>query len=144
VSKGFNAPQAAIKAVFADERFQVVVSEMTNRTHLRENMAAAQAPLGVKEARLLEEYRQRTAHLYCHGCGHLCETAAKGVPVATVLRYLRYYSAYGKRQEARALYQALPPQARDLAAADLAAAERACPHGLPVVELIGMADRRLS
>ena len=144
LSKGFNASQAAIKAVLADERFHVVVSEMTNRDMLRENMAAVKDPLTKKEAALLEEHKARTANLYCHGCGHLCETAAKGVPVATVLRYLRYYSAYGKREEARALYQALPSQARDLASADLAAAERACPHGLPVVELIGTAHIRLN
>ncbi len=105
---------------------------------------AAVNPLSPKEARLLEEHRQKTANLYCHGCGHLCETAARGVPVSTVMRYLRYYSAYGKREEARDLYQALPAEARDLAKADLEAAEKACPHGLPVVQLIGMADRRLS
>ena len=64
--------------------------------------------------------------------------------MATVLRYLRYYAAYGKRQEARALYQALPAEARDLARADLDAAERACPHGLPVVDLVRQADRHLS
>jgi len=143
VEKGFNKSQAAIKSVFADERIQVVVSEMTNRDQLRQNMSATRNPLSPKEARLLEEHRQRTANLYCHGCGHLCETAAKGVPVATVLRYLRYYQAYGKRQEARALYQALPSEARDLAAADLAAAEAACPHGLPVTQLVQIADRRL-
>ena len=80
---------------------------------------------------------------YCHGCGHLCETAAKGVPVATVLRYLRYYEVYGKRQEARALYQALPPTAREFASADLQAAAAACPHGLPVVDLIERANRQM-
>ena len=144
VEKGFKKHQAAIKTVFADERIHAVVSEMTNRDMLRENMAATVEPLDKKAAMLLEEHRQKTAHLYCHGCGHLCETAANGVPVATVLRYLRYYSVYGKRQEARALYQALPPLARDLAAADIAAAEKACPFGLPVVELIGRADRLMS
>jgi uncharacterized protein len=143
VEKGFNPHQAAIKTVFADERIHAVVSEMTNRNMLRENMAAASEPLTPKQSRLLEEHRQRTAHLYCHGCGHLCETAAKGVPVATVLRYLRYYEVYGKRQEARALYQALPPEARDLASADLPAAEAACPHGLPVAQLVQIADRHL-
>ncbi len=144
VDKGFKKEQAAIKSVFADERFHVVVSEMVNRDQLRDNMAATVTPLTKKEAQLLEEHRQKTAHLYCHGCGHLCETAAKGVPVATVLRYLRYYSVYGKRSEARALYQALPAEARDLASADLKAAEAACPHGLPIVELIGRADRYMS
>jgi predicted aldo/keto reductase-like oxidoreductase len=141
---GFKKEQAAIKAVFADERIHAVVSEMTNRDMLRENLAATIAPITAKEARQLEEHRQRTANLYCHGCGHLCETAAHGVPVATVLRYLRYYEAYGKRQEARALYQALPAEARHLATADLAAAEAACPHGLPVSQLVQIADRRMS
>jgi predicted aldo/keto reductase-like oxidoreductase len=141
---GIKKEAAAIKAVFADERIQVVVSEMTNRDQLRENMAATREPLTPKQSRLLEEHRQRTAHLYCHGCGHLCETAAKGVPVATVLRYLRYYEVYGKREQARQLYQALPPEARDLAMADLAAAEAACPHGLPVTQLVQIADRRMA
>jgi len=144
MEKGFKRQQAAIKAVFSDQRIQVVVSEMTNRDQLRENMAAASDSLTPAQSRLLEEDRQRSAHLYCHGCGHLCETATHGVPVATVLRYLRYYSVYGKRQEARALYQALPAEARDLAQADLAAAEAACPYGLPVVDLVQIADRRLS
>jgi predicted aldo/keto reductase-like oxidoreductase len=141
---GIKKEQAAIKAVFADERIQVVVSEMINRDQFRDNSAATRESLTPKQSRLLEEHRQRTAHLYCHGCGHLCETAAKGVPVATVLRYLRYYEVYGKREQARELYQALPPEARDLAMADLAAAEAACPHGLPVSRLVQIADRRLS
>jgi len=144
VAGGFKKEQAAIKAVFADERIHAVVSEMTNREQLQENTAATREPLTLKQSRLLEEHREKTAHLYCHGCGHLCETAAKGVPVATVLRYLRYYEVYGKRQQARELYQALPPEARDLAAADLAAAEAACPHNLPVAQLVQIADRRMS
>lgn len=144
IESGFKQEQAAIKTVFADERIHAVVSEMTNRDMLRENIAATRDPITAKEARQLEEHKQRTANLYCHGCGHLCETAAHGVPVATVLRYLRYYEAYGKRQEARALYQALPAEARDLASSDLAAAEAACPHGLPVAQLVQIADRRMS
>lgn len=142
-AKGFKKEVAAIKTVWMDGRVQVAVSEMTTRSDLRENVAASREGLSPKEARLLEEHRQKTAHLYCHGCGHLCETAARGVPIATALRYLRYYGVYGKRQEARALYQALPAAARELAEADLLAAERACPHGLPVVRLMGEANRHL-
>lgn len=144
-AKGFKKEVAAIKTVWGDSRMHVVVSEMTTRSDVRENVAAAKdTKLSAIDAKRLEEYRQKTANLYCHGCGHLCETAAKGVPVATVLRYLRYYEVYGKRQEARALYQALPPIARELASADLDAAQAACPHGLPVVDLIKRADRRMS
>jgi predicted aldo/keto reductase-like oxidoreductase len=144
IEKGFKPEMAAIKTVFTDERFHVVVSEMTNRDMLRDNTEATRQPLSAKEARLLEEHRQKTAHLYCHGCGHLCETAAKGVPVATVLRYFRYYEVYGKREQARELYQALPAEARALADADLKAAQAACPHGLPVVDLVTKADRLMS
>jgi len=142
--KGFKKEVAAIKTVWMDQRMQVVVSEMTTRSDLRENIAASKDPLTVKEARLLEEHRKATEHLYCHGCGHLCESAAKGLPVSTVLRYYRYYEAYGKREQARALYQALPVVSRQLIDANLLAAEAACPHGLPVADLIKQADRRLS
>jgi predicted aldo/keto reductase-like oxidoreductase len=144
ILKGAKREVAAVKSVWMDGRMQVVVSEMTNRSDLRENIAASNEPLTAREARLLEEHRAATERLYCHGCGHLCETAAKGVPVATVLRYYRYYTAYGKRERARALYQALPPEARALEQADLAAAEAACPFGLPVAQLVRQADRHLS
>jgi predicted aldo/keto reductase-like oxidoreductase len=140
--KGFKKEVAAVKTVWMDGRIHVAVSEMTTRSDLRENVAASAQPvLSARDLQLLEDYRQASAHLYCHGCGHLCETAARGVPVATVLRYLRYYEVYGKRQEARALYQALPPVARELASANLNAAEAACPHGLPVADLIKRADQ---
>ncbi len=144
-AKGFKKEVAAIKTVWQDDRMQVVVSEMTTRSDLRENIAASREELTPKEARLLEEHRLKTAHLYCHGCGHLCETAARGVPVATVLRYLRYYEAYGKRGEARALYQALPQISRELlATVDLSKVDAACPYGLPVASLLKTADQRLS
>jgi predicted aldo/keto reductase-like oxidoreductase len=145
VDQGFKKQAAAIKTVFADGRMQAVVSEMTNRDMLRENIAAAAAPvLSARDQKLLEEYRQATAHLYCHGCGHHCEPAAGGIAVAEILRFLRYDEVYGKRRRARELYQALPPEARNLAAADLTAAQAACPHGLPVVELIRRAQDTLS
>ena len=126
-----------------DERIHAVVSEMTNYDELNENMGSVVNPLTNKEARLLEEHRVLTANRYCHGCGHLCESAAKGVPVATVLRYFRYYESYGKREEARALYQALPPESRAIADLNLAGLDEACPHGLPVSDLLRKADSRL-
>lgn len=143
-AKGYKKEVAAIKTVWQDQRMQVVVSEMTNRSDLRENIAASRDELTPKEARLLEEYRLKTAHLYCHGCGHLCETAAHGVPVADVLRFMRYYEVYGKREAARSLYQALPNAARPVADSRLDLVDAACPHGLPVAELLRKADRLLS
>jgi hypothetical protein len=142
--KGFKKEVAAIKSVWEDTRMQVVVSEMTTFSDLRENIAASKGELTAKEARLLEEHRVKTANLYCHGCGDLCETAARGVPVSTVLRYLRYYEVYGKREAARSLYQALPNISKHLVDSNLLAAQQACPHGLPVVELMNNAHKRLA
>jgi predicted aldo/keto reductase-like oxidoreductase len=145
MAKGFKKEQAAIKAVFAEHRIHTVVSEMTNRDMLRENIAAASVPtLSARDRGRLEEYRQATSHLYCHGCGHHCEPVAGGMAVADILRFLRYDEVYGKRRRARELYQALPPEARDVGTADLVAAQSACPHHLPIVELVGRADKKLS
>jgi len=143
-AKGFKKEVAAIRTVWMDQRMHVVVSEMTNRDDLRENIAGSQdVALTAREVELLEQYRQATAHLYCHGCGHHCEPAAGGIAVADILRFLRYHEVYGKRRRARELYQALPPEVRNLATADLAAAQAACPHSLPIVELIHRADRQM-
>ena len=142
VDKGFKVHQAAIQAVFSDERIHTVVSEMTNFAQLRENMAAAAAPIGPKEARLLEDHRLKTLNQYCQGCDFNCQDAAGGVEVGTILRYLRYHDAYGKRTEARALYAAL--DAADRAIAHLTPeADAACPHGLPVAALLRTANARL-
>jgi uncharacterized protein len=144
VEKGFKNQAAAIKTVFADHRVHAVVSEMTNRDQLRENIEASHDPaLTMREQKQLEEHRQATAHLYCQGCGQHCEPAADGVAVSDILRYLRYHEVYGKRQRAAELYQTLPPEARKIAGTDLAAAQAACPHGLPIVELLHRADRRM-
>ncbi len=144
MDKGLDKHASAIKTVFSDERVHCIVSEMTNRDMLKQNMAASRDhALSQRDQKLLEEYRLATAHLYCHGCGHNCEPASGGVAVADIMRYLRYHEVYGKRQRARELYQALSPDARNLATADLAAAQAACPHGLQVVELLHRADREL-
>ncbi len=144
VDKGFKKEQAAIKAVLADSRVHVVVSEMTNRDMLRENMAAVNGvALSAREIEQLEKYRVATSHLYCHGCGQHCEPRADGVAVADIMRFLRYEEVYGKRQRARQLFQELPARARDIASADLGAVEAACPHGLPVAELLRRAEERL-
>jgi predicted aldo/keto reductase-like oxidoreductase len=144
VDKGSKKHAAAIKTVFADHRVHAVVSEMTNRDMLRDNIDASRGhSLTLREQKQLEEYRQATAHLYCHGCGQHCEPAADGVAVSEILRYLRYNEVYGKRQRAAELYKALPSEARNIAGVDLTAAQAACPHGLPIVELLQRADRKM-
>jgi hypothetical protein len=125
--------QAVLKAVWADERITAAVSDMDSLEKIRENAAAARDPgkLGELDLRELRRYALATRSLACDGCDHLCARALGApIPVATTLRYLMYHDSYGKRAEARALYQALPEEARRIETLDLSLASAACPNGL--------------
>lgn len=129
----WNKYQAVLKAVWADERITAAVSDMDSLEKIRENAAAARDPgkLGLIDTDELRRYAMATRAIACDGCDHLCGAAlAAPIPVATTLRYLMYHDSYGKRDEARALYQALPEAARRLDGVDFTKASAACPHGL--------------
>ena len=118
---------------------------MTNRDMLRENMEAARDhTLTFREQKQLEEYRQATAHSTVMAVGSTASRPPTAWRCRRSCAYLRYHEVYGKRQRAAELYQALPPEARKIAGTDLAAAQSACPHGLPLVELLHRADRQMS
>jgi len=143
----WNKYQAVLKAVWADERISAAVSEMDSLEKIRENAQAARDPgkLGALDVNELRRYALATRALSCDGCGHLCTAALDApIPVATTLRYLMYHDSYGKRDAARALYQALPEAARQVDGVDLSRASAACPHGLDVEQHIRRAARVLA
>jgi len=55
-----------------------------------------------------------------------------------------YHECYGESEEARALYRALPREARDFEAIDLSDATTACPQGIRIAERLAQARRVLS
>jgi hypothetical protein len=57
---------------------------------------------------------------------------------------LTYHEHHGDRALARALYNALPPEARDWAGADLEAARAACPNRLDFAQLLRRVDEYLA
>ncbi len=147
--RGLNQHQAAIKAVAADSRIASICSEMTAVQHVRENAEAVRSPLTLAEAEAIGEHAQQVSHLWCRGCDHLCRAAAgpgASVAVADSLRFLMYHDHYRKPEHARALFAALPRAERDLSAIESgawAAAEAACPHGLPLTRLMTRVRERL-
>jgi predicted aldo/keto reductase-like oxidoreductase len=129
----WNKYQAVMKAVWADERLSGAVSEMDNLDKVRENIGAALDKTKLTRAELEEvwRYAAATRGIACDGCEQLCNTAAGGgIQIGTTLRYLMYHDVYGKTDLARELFRKLPPEARAIGAADLAAARGACPHRL--------------
>jgi uncharacterized protein len=143
----WNKFQAVLKAVWADERLAAAVSEMDSIEKIRENAAAARDPnkLGALDMESLQRYAEATRSLACDGCDHHCTAGlSRPIPIATTLRYLMYHDSYGKREAARALYQALPEAARSVDGVDFSSASRACPNGLNVEALVARAAQVLA
>ncbi|HLJ55632.1 MAG TPA: aldo/keto reductase [Chthonomonadaceae bacterium] len=148
--RGLNQHQAAIKAVAADERIHAICSEITTTRMVEQNAEAVASKLTVAEAEAIQEHSRLVSHLWCRGCDSICRKASgagAGLAVADMLRFLMYHDHYGKQAHARGLYADLPAERRDRGAAetaDWAAAERACPHGVPLTRLIPRAIERLA
>jgi predicted aldo/keto reductase-like oxidoreductase len=143
----WNQYQAVLKAVWADERISAAVSDMDSLEKIRENAAAARDPgkLGALDVAELRRYAAATRSIACDGCDHLCGAALSApIPIGTTLRYLMYHDSYGKRDEARALYRALPEEARRVEGIDFAASTAACPHGLDIEAHVRRAARVLA
>ncbi len=146
MQRGLTEHQAKLKAVWENESIASICSQMPNVTLLKANAAAArdQTPLSSSEREALQAYARATHGQYCAGCGARCESAS-GVPVCDIMRHLMYAHSYGDAELARASFQNLPGPVRvRLGAADLTAAEAACPHRLPVARLVREALASLS
>ncbi len=146
MEKGFNQHQAALKAVWKDDRIHNIVSAMKNLKQLRQNAAAGrEKTLGAAEGEALLRYAARTDHLYCRGCAHICESRVDApLRIADTLRYRMYHNNYGDVAQARELFRELPREARGLAGVDFASAEAACPHGLAIGSMMREAAEKLA
>ena len=140
IQRGFTQQQAKIKALWENPQIASVCSQMPNITVLHSNIAAAldKTTLTAADHATLREYAAATRSRHCAGCTQFCETALNNqVPVGDVMRCLMYHRAYGDQELARKAFGQLPETARrGLAGFDYAAAERACPHGLPIGQLM--------
>lgn len=146
-SNNYTLAQAKLKAVWADERIDTVVSEMHNIREVRENVAAAKSEwmLSRKEQNQLIQLADRTAHLSCMGCSHICENVtSRPIPIADSLRFLMYYEAYGKRDTARQLFQELPLSARNFEPSELLKASQLCPQKIDIAFRMGKARELLA
>jgi uncharacterized protein len=147
LDRGFTDKQAKLKAVWENPNIACVCSQMPNLTTLSANVAAARdvTALSRSDFELLHKFAEETRSGYCAGCGGLCREAVDGdVPVSDVMRCLMYYHDYGDRDLAREVFAGLPDEARmRLAEVDYSRAERACPQGLAIADLMREASRLL-
>jgi hypothetical protein len=121
---------------------------MPNLTILAANVAASRDLKGLagSDLELLDRFALETRSSYCAGCGRICRTALGGaVPVSDVMRCLMYYRDYGDRGLAREVYATLAKEADpQLTAVDYSKAEKECPQGLAIGDLVREASRLLA
>ena len=148
MERGFTDKQANLKAVWENPQITSICSQMHNLTILSSNVAASRdmTALASSDYKLLREYAEQTKESYCAGCGGICLEATDGkLAVNEVMRCLMYYHDYAERDLAREVYACLPEEAKTLAAsADFSRAEKACPQGLAIGELMREASRILA
>ena len=140
IQRGFTQQQAKLKILWENPQIAAVCSQMGSVTVLHSNIAAAldKTALTAADHAALREYAAATRSRHCAGCTESCETALNHqVPVGDVMRCLMYHRSYGDQELARTVFGQLPETVRrGVAGFDYAAAERACPHGLPIGQLM--------
>jgi len=147
LERGFTDKQAKLKAVWEEPGIASICSQMPNLTILAANVAAARdkTSLAINDLRLFQNLAHATKRDYCAGCGAICQSATGGlVAINDVMRCLMYYREYGEPALARETFAALPQATRlNLAGQDYAAAEKVCPHGLAIAQLMREAGELL-
>jgi len=148
LERGFTDKQAKLKAVWENPNIASICSQMPNLAYLSANVAASrdQKTLSSSDFETLDRFALATRSGYCAGCGRICQEAVGGrVPVNDVMRCLMYYRDYGDRELARNVFAGLPEEARSqLAELDYSRAEKACPQGLAIAELMREASDLLA
>jgi hypothetical protein len=137
---GFTDKQAKLKAVWEEPQIASLCSQMPNLTILSANVASARdkTALAREDMDVFVSLAEATKGNYCAGCADICRGAVGGqVAVNEVMRCLMYYREYGEPGLAREVFASLPEETRvKLLAVDYTAAEKACPHGLAIADLM--------
>jgi len=125
-----------------------ICSQMPNLTILSANVACARdkTTLAREDVDVFTRLAECTKGDYCAGCGSICQGAVGGlVPVNDVMRCLMYFRDYAEPELAREVFATLPEETRlRLLDVDYSQAEKACPQGLAIAQLMREASTLLA
>ena len=148
LERGFTDKQAKLKAVWENQQISGICSQMPTLTILAANVAASRdmTALAEEEIGALAAFAEDTRGGYCAGCSSICQEAVGGVvPIGEVMRGLMYHKHYGDPELAKGVLAGLSEEAKaGLVSLDYSQAERACPQGLAIAELMREAGRLLA
>lgn len=131
--------QAKLKAVWKDERFCCICSQMPNFTILNANAEAAADPKLISESEI--ESLKLSANRYCDDCESICTEACGGRAfVRDVMRSLMYANSYSDYELGKETFNAIPGEIRaQIMDMDLSVAEHRCPRNLPIANMVKQA-----
>ena len=131
----WNIFQANLRWVLQQDIACVVHSGIGSDPHMQDlAVGASSETLTRAEADLLDRYAAALSPEYCRGCGDICEGACpESIAIASVLHFTMYEKRYGRSEQARHLYGALPAEKRwSETCLDCDRCAAACPFGLEV------------
>jgi predicted aldo/keto reductase-like oxidoreductase len=147
LDKGFTEGQAKIKTVLQDDKICSACVGMKNVALLTSNVAAVldKTKLSQNDLEYMDSYASATRGGYCNACG-LCVAAVPQMPyVSDVMRSLMYHNKYGDVKIAKELFAQVQAKANcRISSVDYRAAERLCPNGNKISQLMLEAERLLA
>jgi predicted aldo/keto reductase-like oxidoreductase len=143
--KGSEFSHAAFKWVLKHPEVSGLVVTMKTASDIELYLKASGQKFTASDQKVLDRYAALYGRQYCRtGCG-ICEDACPlGVDIASIMRYRMYFKDYGMEKRAMESYAVL--KGRAAACADCAnpACTGACPHGLPVRDMLCDAHQVMS
>jgi aryl-alcohol dehydrogenase-like predicted oxidoreductase len=145
---GLDTPEkvkrAAIKFVLDNSNVNTACPTIKNFSDLELYVGLSGRRFDLEDRKTLALYEGAYGDLYCrHACG-LCEASCpQDVPVNSIMRYHHYFRAQGREKTAMVKYAAMEGYNASRCAGCSAPCEGACPHSLPVRDLLSLAHRTL-
>ncbi len=140
-----EATVAALKWALSNPAISTVVKGAKSVADVDLHATASGQKMTRRDEDALRRFASAITRSYCRtGCGECVNACPKGVAIASVLRYNMYFEHYGHERFAMDAYGQLarPCSAAACAGCD-APCTRACPHGLPLKDMLCQAHSNL-
>ncbi|MBF0345571.1 MAG: aldo/keto reductase [Nitrospirae bacterium] len=137
--------QSAFKWVLKHPEVNGLVVTMKNLSDLDNYIPASGQAFEAKDQEILNAYARLYGSSYCRtGCSQCQDACARGVEIASTLRYQMYFKDYGMEKRAITSYSALSAKADACLNCVSPTCTEACPYGLPVSNMLQAAHKDLT
>jgi hypothetical protein len=143
--KGEEFSHAAFKWVLKYPEVSGLIVTMKTASDIDLYLKASGAKFTAADQDVLDRYARLYGSEYCRtGCGECERSCARGVEIASVMRYRMYFMDYGMEKRAMESYALLKKNASACFECVDQDCVGSCPHGLPVKDMMCDAHESMS